>query len=57
MFPLSGYFLVQFIEDDIKFIVDETGLKRDENNTTAMYHDKKYYPCVVLSESGECYMI
>ena len=51
-FPL-GYFLVQFIEDNVKFIVDETELRKDDNKTSAMYLDKNYYPCVVLSESGE----
>ena len=52
--PLLGYFLVQFIEDNVKIIVDETELrKEDDNTTTAMYVDKKFYPCVVLSESGE----
>ena len=52
--PLLGYFLVQFIEDNVKIIVDETELrKEDDNTTTAMYVDKMFYPCVVLSESGE----
>ncbi|PFX34645.1 hypothetical protein AWC38_SpisGene458 [Stylophora pistillata] len=48
------YFLVQFLEDNVKFIVvDETELQRKEDKTTqAMYLDKKYYPRVVLSESG-----
>ncbi|PFX25829.1 hypothetical protein AWC38_SpisGene9518 [Stylophora pistillata] len=48
------YFLVQFLEDNVKFIVvDETELQRKEDKTTqAMYLDKKYYPCVVLSESA-----
>jgi len=44
---------VQFIEDNVKFIVDETELRKEENRTSAMYLDKKYYPCVILSESGE----
>lgn len=49
------YFLVQFLEDNVKFIVvDETELQRKEDKTTqAMYLDKKYYPCVVVSESAE----
>lgn len=49
------YFLVQFLEDNVKFIVvDETELQRKEDKTTqAMYLDKKYYPCVVLSESDD----
>ena len=44
---------MQFIEDNVKFIVDETDLRKEDNTTSAMYLDKKYYPCVVLSESGE----
>ena len=44
---------MQFIEDNVKFIVDETELRKENNTTSALYLDKKYYPCVVLSESGE----
>ena len=44
---------MQFIKDNVKFIVDETELRKDDNKTSAMYLDKNYYPCVVLSESGE----
>lgn len=53
LFPLLEYFLVQFIEDNVKFIVDETELRKEDNTTSAMYLDKKYYPSMVLSESGE----
>ena len=43
---------MQFIEDNLKFIVDETEPRKEDNTTSALYLDKKYYPCVVLSESG-----
>lgn len=44
---------MQFIEDNLKFIVDETELRKENNTTSALYLDKKYYSCMVLSESGE----
>lgn len=52
-FPVFRYFLVQFIENNVKIIVDETELRKENNTTSALYLDKKYYSCVVLSESGE----
>ncbi|RMX52644.1 hypothetical protein pdam_00022938 [Pocillopora damicornis] len=51
------YFLVEFIEDNVKFIVDETELRKEDNTTSALHLDKNYYPCVVLSESGRCIYI
>lgn len=44
---------MQFIEDNVKFIVDETELRKEDNTTSALNLDKKYHPCVILSESGE----
>ena len=29
LFPVLGYFLVEFIEDNVKFIVDETELRKE----------------------------
>ena len=32
----------------------DSKIKREDDGTTkAMYVDKRYYPCVVLSESGK----
>ena len=31
LFPVLGYFLVQFIEDNVKFIVDETELRKGDS--------------------------
>ena len=53
LFLVLGYFLVEFIEDNVKFIVDETELRKEDNTTSALHLDKNYYPCVVPSESGE----
>ena len=47
------YCLVQSIEDDVKMKVMKSQVKTDDGTTKAMYLDKQYYPCVVLSESGE----
>ena len=33
LFPGLEYFLVQFIEDNVKFIVDETELRKEDNTT------------------------
>lgn len=53
-YPFVEYFLVQFIEDNIKAVVVESHVIKEDNGTTkAMYSDKQYYPCVVLSESGK----
>ena len=52
--PIVEYFLVQFIEDSVKSIVTDSEIKREDDGITkAMYMDKRYYPCVVLSESGK----
>ena len=55
LYPFEEYFLVQFIEDNIKTVVVESHvIKEDCNGTTkAMYSDKQYYPCVGLSEGGK----
>ena len=47
------YFLVQFIEDNVKTIVTEGEIDFKDDTTCAKYLDKKYYPCIVLSESGK----
>ena len=52
-YPFVEYFLVQFTEDNIKTVVVESDVIKDNSTTKAMYSDKKYYPCVVLSESGK----
>ncbi|KAL9952982.1 hypothetical protein ACROYT_G040319 [Oculina patagonica] len=50
----AKYFLVQFIEDNIKTVVLESQVIKEDNGTTkAMFRDKQYYPCVVLSESED----
>ena len=42
------------MEDDVKTIVKENQMTRDDDGVTkAMYSDKEYYSCVVLSESGK----
>ena len=53
-YPFVEYFLVQFIEDNIKAVVVESHVMKEDNGTTkAMYSDKQYYSSVVLSESGK----
>lgn len=47
------YFLVQFIEDNVKTIVTEGEIDFKDDTTCAKYLDKKDYPCIVLSESGK----
>ena len=50
------YLLVQFVEDNIKAVVVESQVIKEDNGTTkAMYSDKQYYPCVLLSESGKLF--
>ena len=49
----SVYFVVQFIKDNVKTTVTEGEINFKDDTTCAMYQDKKYYPCVVLSESGK----
>lgn len=39
LFPVLEYFLVQFIEGNVKFIIGETELRRVDNTTSAMYLD------------------
>ena len=57
-YPFEGYFLVQFIEDNIKTVVKEKQVTKEDNGATkAMYSDKQYYPCVILSESGKFFFI
>lgn len=34
-------------------MVESHVIKEDNGTTKAMYSDKQYYPCVVLSESGK----
>ena len=53
MISFVEFILVQFIEDSVKVIVTEKELMKEDGTTKAMYLDKKYYPCVVLSESGK----
>ena len=38
LFLVLGYFLVEFIEDNVKFIVDETELRKEDNTTSALHH-------------------
>lgn len=57
LFFVLGYFLVEFIEDNVKFIVDEIELRKEDNIILVLYLDKNYYLCVVLSESGEFLLI
>lgn len=44
---------MEFIEDNVKFIVDETELRKEDNTTSALHLDKNHYPCVVPSESDD----
>lgn len=47
------YVLAQFLEDNIKSIVTENQvIKEDTGLVKAMYLDKQYYSCLVLGESG-----
>mgnify|MGYP001792567933 CR=1 FL=1 len=49
----AKYCLVQFIEDNCRLIVEDNKIERgDEGIIKAMYLDNKFYPCLILQESG-----
>ena len=50
----SEYYLVQFIEDNVKLIVADNQIEKEGNRVKAMYSDKKYDPCIIIAENGNC---